>query len=138
MARFTVAVLAVMWLTAFAPAPFPIGRRDSKGNLSLAEIQGTWSVIRTGWLRDGTTFEPWGWLKEIRIEKDVLTFVSHSYPNNSPSYYIVIGHSQTPATIDFYYTKDQMETKRVSMGGVIRLKDGQLEILYHGPPDKTG
>jgi uncharacterized protein (TIGR03067 family) len=130
MSRIAVALVALVGLTAFAPAPRP--REDRNQGLRLADIQGTWEVTSYGFIRPGKGHEPAAWIKAIRFKGDQLTFVTLD-GNDRLSYRITIDPRQKPAALDLYWAGDPPGLGP-AMHGVIRQQDGQIEFLYSGPP----
>src|SRR5215211_1156208 len=71
------AIVALIGLTAFAPAPFvkPDRKRGRGGDL-LAQLQGTWSIAKKERMGPNGQVSKYSTAQKIRIEKDLWQFVS--------------------------------------------------------------
>jgi uncharacterized protein (TIGR03067 family) len=133
MSRVAVALLALVGLTAFAPAPLPKApRAGGKQGAGVDDLQGTWEVASFGLMRPGAGHEPGTWIKKVNIKGDMLTFVGGN-GGRDVVYRITIDARKEPAEIDLYWLGDP-KGSGPAMHGLIRRQMGQVEFLYSGPP----
>src|SRR5687768_13543605 len=101
MARVLLAMLAVMSLTAFAPAPFPKAQRRDVAGISLESLRGTWRAVKFESITpQGGRSEIGLWFQQVRVQDDQWFYIANGKEN--PSYRIVVDGAKKPATIDFY------------------------------------
>jgi hypothetical protein len=72
------ALVALIGLTAFAPAPFvrPDRKRDRDGADLLASLQGTWSISSKVRMNPNGNLSKYSTSQKLRIENDTWQFVS--------------------------------------------------------------
>src|SRR5262245_61419326 len=102
MTRATFALIALIALTAFAPAPFPRSgqREDSNTAISLARFQGKWKVESFEVYQQGGNKHRSGFIERVIVKGDQW-ILSHADDKPHYTYRIVIKPSKL-ATIDFY------------------------------------
>jgi uncharacterized protein (TIGR03067 family) len=127
--RVVLSLLAVLTLTAFAPAPFPKAQRGARQDeITIKTLQGTWraaSMKRTR--RDGNhTPSEWS-TTHIHVENDKWAFMQNGNP--TASYTITITNGRKPAALDFYYGAPT-PNERAPGEGIIRRRGDVVEILY--------
>jgi uncharacterized protein (TIGR03067 family) len=128
--RVTVALLAVLALTAFAPAPFPRAKRSDEPNVTLDRFQGKWRMVKLEGVGQGGTYSPIDWqIKAIRVEGAQWTFLEEGDHENA-KYVLVIDPSKRPAHIDFYSGTTRASTAAPYMLGLIRRNGNVVKILY--------
>src|SRR5262245_3010612 len=98
--RIAVALLAVVTLTAFAPAPFPKVRRNSD-TTTLLTCQGTWRVehLQVVGNQGQLTKTEWG-VSHVRITEDRWSLLNNDSVV-ADVYRITIDPSKSPAHIDW-------------------------------------
>src|SRR5258708_3727212 len=98
--RIAVALLAVVVLTAFAPAPFPKVRRSSD-TTTLLSCQGTWKVetLHVAGNQGQLTKSEWG-VSHVRITEGNWTLMNNG-GIVADVYRIAIDGSKSPAHIDW-------------------------------------
>src|SRR5262245_8517774 len=127
--RLALVAVALVVLTAFAPASCP--KRPTKVNapLHLKRLQGDWKVVslwRYGPNRSiAYRIEAW---QVIRIDRGQWSFCQENNGVVAPKtvYDLGIESGKQPVTIDF----KQPGQARVWMMGIVRLQGDQLEVLY--------
>jgi hypothetical protein len=93
-----------------------------------------WKVASMKRVQGPGQFETIAWhISHIRVVKDRWTFMQ---PNNveNASYYISLDMSRKPGFIDWRNT----QTGPLFMAGLIRKKDGAVEIVYLASTNRPG
>jgi uncharacterized protein (TIGR03067 family) len=128
--RVVLSLLALLSLTAFAPAPFPRARRGG-GEVSLASLQGNWQVVSVNLVlaegRRGRFKLPW---YDVIITGNKWTYCDDpegKLPNYGDTLPIVVNNKRRPATFDFQYEKGNEGTFGP---GIIRQKGDVVEIVF--------
>jgi uncharacterized protein (TIGR03067 family) len=122
--RVVLSLLAVLGVTAFAPAPFPrTERRGAEARLDLNAIQGVWAAVSIDVMQDGKLQRiPWG-VRRIYVRKDRWGF-----DQDGGDYYVTLNASRRPVTIDFRTAPG--EKGQTAISGVLRLQGDTLQIVY--------
>jgi uncharacterized protein (TIGR03067 family) len=123
--RLLIAVLTLVCLTAFAPAPFPRARRD-RDHLDLNSVQGTWRVVSMQRSQGNRQYTTINWhISHIRIDRDEWTFL---HQGNRPNalYYLSLDPGKKPGHINWHNRRGGP----LSMAGLIRRNGEVIEILY--------
>jgi uncharacterized protein (TIGR03067 family) len=123
------AALALLGLTAFAPAPLPKRPRASN-DFTLAAFQGTWRFVRDEYSQGDGQYAPSetkGQVSHVRIRGDKWVFLPDNYAGST--LYLSIDHTKKPAVLRFYDRNDPSKTKVYGFG-LIRRKGGQVQVLY--------
>jgi hypothetical protein len=129
MNRTAIALVALLCLTAFAPAPFPKTQRAGReqDEITVQTFEGTWRVAGMMRLRSDGKHTPHNWrATQIRVENGLWSFMQddHAYA----SYAIAIRHASKPASLDFY---NKVNRDQPALGqGIIRRKGDVVEIIY--------
>jgi uncharacterized protein (TIGR03067 family) len=144
--RVPFAVLVLLGLTAFAPAPFPRAARAPRGNgLSLEGLQGQWSVVKVQTTRSrGPHTDSGTSLDHVRIAGDRWSFVyGRQARSNDVHYTIRVDARAQPPQLDFFHVgaKDakpygQAILKR--QGDVVQIMytwGGARAASFEAPPD---
>jgi uncharacterized protein (TIGR03067 family) len=128
--RLVVALVVLVALTAFAPAPFPRTKRGEDADFNLAQFQGLWRAekFETAW--QGGRLSGHGWdSTQVRIENDRWTYLDNG--RFGSAYQIRLDTSKSPVTIDFINVGSK--TDESCMLGIIRRVHGKVEILFYLP-----
>jgi hypothetical protein len=127
--RLAFLLVALLGVTAFAPAPLPRRSRQAADVVSLVRMTGNWEVVSMGCYGPDKqiAYHITAW-KEIRIQDGKWSFCSEE-GKPSHTFGLAIGGNKQPATIDFLGGD-----KQVSMAGVARFRGGVLEVLYQTSP----
>jgi uncharacterized protein (TIGR03067 family) len=122
--RVVVSLVAVLGVTAFAPAPFPkTERRNAEPPLGLNAIQGVWAAVSIDEMQNGKLQRiSWG-VRRIYVRKDVWGF-----DQDGSGYYVTLNSSRRPVTIDFRSSPG--ENGQTAISGVLRLQGDTLQMLY--------
>jgi uncharacterized protein (TIGR03067 family) len=122
--RVVVALLAVLGVTAFAPAPFPRAERRGAGpRLDLNAIQGVWTAVSIDEMRGGKLQRiSWG-VRRIYVRQGVWGF-----DQDGSGFYVTLNASRRPVTIDFRSAPG--ENGQTAISGVLRLHGDTLQMLY--------
>jgi uncharacterized protein (TIGR03067 family) len=123
--RVTVALVVMLALTAFAPAPF-LEKKGHGGPISLKAFQGKWrrakvQELSAGVLRDINL----GTVTHVRITGDRWTFLPDNYPGANLK--IAIDATKSPAQVTFYQLAGPGTVYGV---GLIRRQGGSVQVLY--------
>jgi uncharacterized protein (TIGR03067 family) len=126
--RLGFTLLALLGLTAFAPAPFPQPqRRGQQPEITLKSFQGTWRIREWRAARNDTGYLPGTQsITHVRITEDRWAFL----PNNDDGagLTISIDHTKKPAQLTFYQPSNP---KREIHGvGLIRRQGTRVQVLY--------
>lgn len=128
------ALLAVVALTAFAPAPFPKRESRVKEGLSVQALLGTWKAIRLARTGQSDQLD----VRSNGVQTVTITPTQWIFDKagQSPSEYdLRIDPAKLPAEIDFYRPGQQTPYGR----GVIRREGDKLRIIYNwGEPRPAG
>jgi uncharacterized protein (TIGR03067 family) len=124
--RLLAALLVLCGLTAFAPAPMPRREKADRHAVSLRRMTGDWRVVSMwNYGSNGQiAYHVDAW-SEIHVRDGQWQFV-YATSASGPRYDLVIDGSKHPATIDFLRPGE----KQVWMSGIVRFKNGTLEVLY--------
>jgi uncharacterized protein (TIGR03067 family) len=133
-ARLLLGCLALLGVTAFAPAPFPRPGRVGKNHpLSLGQVQGTWTILKleiteaNGGMRDQGNY-----LAEVRIDKDRWSFFYRD-PNSQPVVYLLsIDPGKNPALLDLT-TPGQAKPYGT---GIVSRQGNVMRVLYSFGKDR--
>jgi uncharacterized protein (TIGR03067 family) len=122
--RVVLALLAVLGVTAFAPAPFPrTERRSAEARLDLNAIQGVWAAVSIDVMQNGKLRRiSWG-VRRIYVRKGVWGF-----DQDGSGFYVTLNASRRPVTIDFRSAPG--EKGQTAISGVLRLQGDTLQVLY--------
>jgi uncharacterized protein (TIGR03067 family) len=134
MIRVSLALVALLALTAFAPAPFPKSHPNHRGSqrdtaISLARFQGTWKVISFERFDLGgqrTEWKDWG-LTEVRVEYDIWTYIQRDGRVHPIIYEVDVGKSKGSASIDLIPKK--RGDGHSCLLGLIRRDGDRVELL---------
>jgi uncharacterized protein (TIGR03067 family) len=126
--RFAVALLAVVALTAFAPAPLPKQPRRPGDATTLESCQGTWRVDRFEIVDDQgrLTKTPWG-VSHFRIRGDRWTLLN----NNAviaDVYRLAVDASKSPTHVD-WLPRGQGRAA-VEYVGIVKRRGDRLQITF--------
>jgi uncharacterized protein (TIGR03067 family) len=140
MARTGLALIVLVGLTAFAPAPFPTRERRGESNtaISVARFQGKWKVETFEVYEQGGQKRRSGFIDRV-IVKDDLWILSHQDDRPHGSYRIAIRPGK-PATIDFYSFAQKGQARggdKLECFGLIRRDGDTVQILYTYAEGKT-
>lgn len=139
MRRLAAALLAVLGLTAFAPAPLPRpARRGGEiAAISLETCQGTWRIVREEEVRVGGWGEKRLTSRFIRIHGGEWVSLN-SNKEEAPGYTIRIDGSTTPARIGWYSSNRNAGATEPTWAGLVRRHEGQLQVSYMSPRQVPG
>src|SRR5262245_15092808 len=128
MMRVLLALMVLLTLTAFAPAPFPKTQRRGAGDeITLATFQGNWKVTNMRTARANGMHEPYSWsVTHIYIEKNLWHF---SY-NNKPDGGRPINIDPTKKPAHFHFVNQGKDGETVNGPGLIRRVGNKVEIIY--------
>jgi uncharacterized protein (TIGR03067 family) len=126
-ARLFVALIVVMGLTAFAPAPLP--RRDTrpKDGVDVASLVGSWKATRL--LSNNIPID----VASNGVSNVTITvnqWVFSSGPNNRTEYDLKIDHTKKPAEINFYHKGRRTDGAPYGTG-IIKREGNKIRIIYH-------
>jgi hypothetical protein len=124
--RLLLGCLALLGLTAFAPAPFPRPRR-SQTDVSVERIQGTWTILKLEMTdgKGGMTAQG-DYLKEVRVEKGRWSFIYRNPASAPVVYQLAIDTSRTPAALDL----TRPGQARPYGTGIILRQGNLMRVLY--------
>lgn len=128
------ALLAVLTLTAFAPAPLPRAKRERRGGeaISIETFQGHWRVTSMERTSRTGKHTPHNWqITHIRVRDDRWTFMANTTENTS--YRLKIDGSKKPGLLDYYWDNanaNRPNNQQPAMVGIIRRAGNRVEILY--------
>src|SRR5262245_45045867 len=126
-----VALVALVGLTAFAPAPFPkADRRGERGLVTLQSLQGNWRVVSFGSIGQNGQLRHVLWFQHVHVRGNHLRYVVQGKEQN-PIYVTVDGGKQRPAAIDFYPQDPKSVQDRPTMVGIVGRDGGRMKILYY-------
>jgi len=95
--RLGIALLVLLGLTAFAPAPFPrTQRRGERDEITLKTFQGRWRVAKVELTTDGGTLVPYLAMTatHVRITHDRWTFMDGGREGGSRA--VALDHGNNP------------------------------------------
>jgi uncharacterized protein (TIGR03067 family) len=122
--QIALALMIVLGLTAFAPAPFPRAeRRAGKDRLDLDAIQGVWEAVSIDEMRDGRLHRVSWPVRRIYVRGKRWGF-----DQDGGGFYVTLDASRRPSTIDFRDGPGQNGPTGIS--GVLRWHEGTLQMLY--------
>jgi hypothetical protein len=126
--RLGFALLVLLGLTAFAPAPFPkSGRRGQEHEITLQSFQGRWRVTNMQSSRANGQHTPYNWnVTHIKITDNSWEFVSGNAGGGGNGLIISIDPSRKPAHLNFY----NRGSDNVYGVGLIRRHEGKLQVIY--------
>jgi uncharacterized protein (TIGR03067 family) len=124
--RVVVALIALVGLTAFTPAPFPRKDQRAREVLDLKGLQGYWRVEKAERTTNGTYTVVPDPVTHILIENDVWVFM-HGRGNRSNEYRILVDPTRKPVWFTF---RNKTQNTGGTDGLMIRLPDGRVKILY--------
>jgi uncharacterized protein (TIGR03067 family) len=121
---FAVTVLSL----AFAPAPLPRrgGRADSDTAVSLALLQGTWTITKLEQIKDTGRVDMGNYLKEIRVESARWHFIYREAGNAPVVYALAVDGNKKPATFDLMVVGQDHPYGR----GLIQRQGDEVKVLY--------
>jgi uncharacterized protein (TIGR03067 family) len=134
------AVMALVGLTAFAPAPFIKSGRDRNPGDVLAALQGTWSITEKQRAGPNGRLMKYSTAQKIRIEKDTWRSLSASEVNGGgvgggkakgfgrTSYKIELTSSVRPTEFRLKRTSGRVETDY--MVGILQVDGDTVKLLY--------
>jgi uncharacterized protein (TIGR03067 family) len=126
-ARLLFACLVLLGASAFAPAPFPRTQRPSKDTVAVAQIQGTWTILKLHLTDDkGGLIDQGDYLSEIVVANNRWNFHYRQGRNAPTTYQLTIDAGKTPATIDL----TQIGQTTPYGTGIIRRKGDSMWMLY--------
>lgn len=132
MSRTWLALLALLGLTAFAPAPFLRPERRGDDRITLEGFQGTWRVVNMQTSRSSGKHDPYSWtVTHIRVTKDRWEFMVG--PQSSNTFHIGIDPAKRPAHLNFYHQQGGPPTGV----GLIRRHGNRVLILYAWGGEKS-
>jgi len=120
-------LLAVLSLTAFAPAPLPRRTAPIKDAVDHKSLIGTWRATKLG--QTGSTEErdpASNGVAQVTITETQWVFNRNQ--NNTATYDLRIEHLKRPAEIDFMHAGQKDPYGR----GVIKREGNTLRIIYTG------
>jgi uncharacterized protein (TIGR03067 family) len=125
--RIGLALLVLIGLTAFAPAPFPkSGRRGQSDEITLQSFQGRWRVTNMQSSRGNGQHVPYNWnVTHIRVTSNRWEFVSGNAGGSFMT--ISIDPARKPAHLNFY---NGPADKNVHGVGLIRRHEGKVQVIY--------
>jgi uncharacterized protein (TIGR03067 family) len=125
--RLGLALLVLLGLTAFAPAPFPkSGRRGQSDEITLQSFQGSWRVTNMQSSRGNGQHTPYNWnVTHIRVTNNRWEFVSGNAGGNFLT--LSIDPARKPAHLNFY---NGPTDKNVHGVGLIRRHEGKVQVIY--------
>jgi uncharacterized protein (TIGR03067 family) len=133
MIRVVAALIALLALTAFAPAPFPKAARRGGGGdqISLQHFQGKWELVRIEWIA------PNGKRSEFKIDSVTVAFRvkgdQWSYLDKGDvvklTYTITVQEGRGATAIDWLSTGEQGEKLPPFMLGLIKRDGDTVQIL---------
>jgi hypothetical protein len=120
-ARLGIALLALLGLTAFAPAPLPRRERAHAGDVTLSSFQGRWRVTKIQLSRaDGRHVPIQASYTHVRVARHRWTF---TYGNEEgASFDLTFDDSCKPPLLKF--------EGNVAGVGLIRRVGGQVQVAY--------
>jgi len=126
--RLAIGLVALISLTAFAPAPLPRPPKKPAQAPLLQQLQGTWQMVGTERLLNGGRRITSKTTAKIRIEKNRWSYV---YDNGGKervgvTYNISLDPSRTPAWFDL----SREGNPQPQMKGVIGLDGDTLRFCY--------
>jgi uncharacterized protein (TIGR03067 family) len=128
--RLLLALITLLVLTAFAPAPFPRSKREREtfDEINLKSFQGTWKVISMEVIEQGNVPKriPWN-ITHVRVKGDHWSYLVNQAENSN--YRMAIDGTRKPASIDWY--TDGAQPNRPGMVGLIRRQGDRVRILYY-------
>lgn len=134
MSRIILALLALLALTAFAPAPFPKNqRRNGDAALTVDSIQGLWRVTAMRTARPNGQHENYQWtVTHIRVAKDRWNWVygEQTDPGAGTTSGSTFGVDPTKRPAHFHFITQNGAQSSVNGPGLIRRRAGRLEIIY--------
>ena len=123
-ARLLLALLAVVAMTAFAPAPFPKKGRGEE--LNLQTLQGYWKVEKC----EKTTNAGYGVVTDpvthIHVEGDTWTFMQGKGARTNV-YTVIVDPTHKPVWLTF---RNKNQASGGTQGLIARLGTGRVKILY--------
>jgi len=137
------AVVAVIAVTAFAPAPFTkTDRKRGRGGDVLAALQGTWAITeKTRMGPNGALTKYSTTTQKVQIEDGVWRYVSANEGKIKvkggagkggafarPSYKMVLDHKRLPVEFRLKRTTSSAETDY--MVGIIHVNGNTARVLY--------
>lgn len=136
MCRIFASLVALICLTAFAPAPLPRPKRTAQSEeISLQTMRGTWRVTAAVRTSQNGQHTPHVWaVTHVRIEGDSWTFLRGNQV--STTHALAIDGSKKPAHLDFNRDggggagKGGKPGVRSPGNGIIRRKGNVVEIIY--------
>jgi uncharacterized protein (TIGR03067 family) len=140
MTRLSLALLCLLALTAFAPAPLP--RRERGGeppdSVSQAALQGRWKVARMAVTLPAGGLSDFDWVIDaVRIRDKEWHYLTKEAVRSSTPFTVVAARGVT--AIDWYWSQQKNGREGVAMVGLIRRDGGTVRVLYKphtGPQDR--
>ena len=127
MGRVIVSAVAVLALTAFAPAPLHRPARRDADAVTLARLQGDWKVVSFDTVGEKGDLTPIGqWFQGVRIKGDRWIYLVGERENLT--FRITLGNGR-PATIDYFELAGKQD--QPYMIGITSRQGGRVAILYY-------
>jgi uncharacterized protein (TIGR03067 family) len=132
MTRAALALIALLALTAFAPAPFPKAARRGTGgdSISLRHFQGKWNHVRIEMIEPNGKRREWknGSITAVRVKGDQWAYLE---PNDrvNTTYTIAVGEARGPAAIDWFSPGVNGQQVPPFMLGLIKREGDTVQIL---------
>jgi len=131
--RLPLAALALLALTAFAPAPFSRPERDRKAHpLSLQQLQGVWYVVKLETTRSTGTHVNGGTnIKEVHVAGRRWSFVyTPGGGGDAVTYNITVDHQTKPPRLDFHYL-DATQGQAPYGTGILKREGDRVLLMYN-------
>jgi hypothetical protein len=127
--RLGFALLVLLGLTAFAPAPFPkSGRRGQGDEITLQTFQGRWRVVNMQSSRGNGQHTPYAWnVTHIKITNKTWEFLSGNDAGGGSGLIISVDPGKKPAHLNFYNRGSENNVYGV---GLIRRHEGKVQVIY--------
>jgi hypothetical protein len=132
MFRVIVALIVLLGLTAFAPAPFPrAARRGGDGDaISLQHFQGKWEHARIEWIEPNGKRREWqnGGIVAVRVKDDQWIYLSKGDVVNV-TYTITVQEGRGATAIDWHSSGLNGQKQPPFMLGLIKRDGDTVQIL---------
>jgi uncharacterized protein (TIGR03067 family) len=130
--RRVIVSIAVLGLTAFAPAPFPRTERRDADAIDLQRFQGDWKAVSFDEVGPNNQRTAIGlWFKGVRVNGERWSYLS-AERNEVQWFRLVLHGDRRPATIDFLRQNDVPGSPY--MIGLVRREGRRVTIAYYWTP----
>jgi uncharacterized protein (TIGR03067 family) len=129
MLRWTLVCLAtILFSLAFAPAPFPrpTRRGGNESKVSLARLQGTWTIVQIEHIGKTPQVQERHGLETVRIERDRWSFVYRDASKPPVVYTLAVDGSKKPAILNLMVVGQVQPYGK----GLLLRRGNELKALY--------